>query len=28
VIYDGDRIARIDYSEPAGDAGRKRVGGA
>jgi broad specificity phosphatase PhoE len=28
VIYDGDRIARIDYSEPAGDAGRRRVGGA
>jgi broad specificity phosphatase PhoE len=28
VVYDDDRIARIDYSEPAGDAGRKRVGGA
>jgi broad specificity phosphatase PhoE len=28
IVYDGDRIARIDYSEPAGDTGRKRVGGA
>jgi broad specificity phosphatase PhoE len=28
VVYDGDRVARIDYSEPAGDAGRRRVGGA
>jgi broad specificity phosphatase PhoE len=28
IIYDGDHIERIDYSEPAGDAGRKRVGGA
>jgi broad specificity phosphatase PhoE len=28
VVYDGDQIVRIDYSEPAGDAGRRRVGGA
>ncbi|HVT64056.1 MAG TPA: histidine phosphatase family protein [Mycobacteriales bacterium] len=28
VVYDGDKIVRIDYQEPAGDAGRKRVGGA
>jgi broad specificity phosphatase PhoE len=28
VVYDGDKILRIDYSEPAGDAGRRRVGGA
>lgn len=28
IVYDGDRIARVDYSEPAGDTGRKRVGGA
>jgi broad specificity phosphatase PhoE len=28
VVYDGDRIVRVDYSEPAGDTGRKRVGGA
>jgi broad specificity phosphatase PhoE len=28
IMYDGDRIARVDYSEPAGDTGRKRVGGA
>ncbi|HVS68826.1 MAG TPA: histidine phosphatase family protein [Mycobacteriales bacterium] len=28
VVYEDDRIVRIDYSEPAGDAGRKRVGGA
>jgi broad specificity phosphatase PhoE len=28
IVYDDDRIARIDYSEPAGASGRKRVGGA
>jgi broad specificity phosphatase PhoE len=28
VVYDGDEIVRIDYQEPAGDAGRRRVGGA
>ncbi|HVX69604.1 MAG TPA: histidine phosphatase family protein [Mycobacteriales bacterium] len=28
VVYDGDKIVRIDYQEPAGDAGRRRVGGA
>jgi broad specificity phosphatase PhoE len=28
IVYDGDKILRIDYSEPAGDAGRRRVGGA
>ena len=26
--YDGDEIARVDYQEPAGSAGRSRVGGA
>ncbi|HVT20379.1 MAG TPA: histidine phosphatase family protein [Mycobacteriales bacterium] len=28
VVYDGEKIVRIDYAEPAGDAGRKKVGGA
>jgi len=28
VVYDGEKIVRIDYQEPAGDAGRRRVGGA
>jgi broad specificity phosphatase PhoE len=28
VVYEGDQIVRIDYQEPAGDAGRRRVGGA
>ncbi|HWB66690.1 MAG TPA: histidine phosphatase family protein [Mycobacteriales bacterium] len=27
-VYDGDRFVRVDYSEPAGEAGRQRVGGA
>ncbi|HTR70969.1 MAG TPA: histidine phosphatase family protein [Mycobacteriales bacterium] len=27
-VYDDDRLARIDYREPAGAAGRKQVGGA
>jgi broad specificity phosphatase PhoE len=28
LVYDGDRLARVDYSEPAGESGRHRVGGA
>jgi broad specificity phosphatase PhoE len=28
LVYDGDRLLRIDYAEPAGDSGRHRVGGA
>ncbi len=28
LVYDGDRLLRVDYSEPAGDSGRHRVGGA
>jgi broad specificity phosphatase PhoE len=28
LVYDGDRLVRIDYSEPAGEIGRHRVGGA
>ena len=28
LVYDGDRLVRVDYSEPAGDSGRHRVGGA
>jgi broad specificity phosphatase PhoE len=28
VVYDDDKIVRIYYLEPAGDAGRRRVGGA
>jgi broad specificity phosphatase PhoE len=28
VVYDGDRLVRIDYAEPAGESGRHRVGGA
>jgi broad specificity phosphatase PhoE len=28
VVYEGETIARIDYQEPAGAAGRRRVGGA
>jgi broad specificity phosphatase PhoE len=27
-VYAGDRIVRVDYSEPAGALGRSRVGGA
>ena len=28
LVYDGDRLLRVDYAEPAGDSGRKQVGGA
>jgi broad specificity phosphatase PhoE len=28
LLYAGDRLVRVDYSEPAGDSGRHRVGGA
>jgi broad specificity phosphatase PhoE len=28
LVYDGDRLLWVDYAEPAGDAGRKQVGGA
>jgi broad specificity phosphatase PhoE len=28
LVYDGDRVMRVDYAEPAGDSGRHRVGGA
>jgi broad specificity phosphatase PhoE len=28
LVYDGDLLVRVDYSEPAGDSGRHRVGGA
>jgi broad specificity phosphatase PhoE len=28
LVYLGDRLVRVDYSEPAGDSGRHRVGGA
>jgi broad specificity phosphatase PhoE len=28
LVYDGDRLVRIDYAEPAGESGRQRVGGA
>jgi broad specificity phosphatase PhoE len=28
MVYDGDRLMRIDYAEPAGESGRHRVGGA
>jgi broad specificity phosphatase PhoE len=27
-VYEDGRLVRVDYEEPAGDAGRKRVGGA
>jgi broad specificity phosphatase PhoE len=27
-VYDGDRLLRVDYAEPAGESGRQRVGGA
>ena len=28
LVYDDDRLIRVDYAEPAGEAGRRRVGGA
>jgi broad specificity phosphatase PhoE len=28
LVYDDDRLVRVDYAEPAGDAGRHQVGGA
>jgi broad specificity phosphatase PhoE len=28
LVYDGDRLERVDYAEPAGESGRHRVGGA
>jgi broad specificity phosphatase PhoE len=28
LVYDGDRLQRVDYAEPAGESGRHRVGGA
>ncbi|MDQ1684059.1 MAG: hypothetical protein QOC82_796 [Frankiaceae bacterium] len=28
LVYDGDAIVRVDYSEPAGAAGRRTIGGA
>lgn len=28
LVYDGDQLVRVDYTEPAGDSGRHRVGGA
>jgi broad specificity phosphatase PhoE len=28
LVYDGDRLVRVDYAEPAGESGRHRVGGA
>jgi broad specificity phosphatase PhoE len=28
LVYDGDQLTAIDYSEPAGEGGRRRVGGA
>jgi broad specificity phosphatase PhoE len=28
LVYDGDRLQRVDYAEPAGAGGRKQVGGA
>jgi broad specificity phosphatase PhoE len=28
LVYDGDHLVRVDYSEPAGESGRHRVGGA
>jgi hypothetical protein len=28
LVYDGDRIVRVDYAEPAGAVGRRTVGGA
>ncbi len=28
LVYDGERIVRVDYAEPAGAAGRRTIGGA
>jgi len=28
LVYDGDAVARVDYSEPAGSIGRRTIGGA
>jgi broad specificity phosphatase PhoE len=28
LVYDDDRLIRVDYAEPAGESGRHRVGGA
>ena len=28
LVYDGDAIVRVDYSEPAGSVGRRTIGGA
>lgn len=28
LVYDDDRLVRVDYTEPAGDSGRHQVGGA
>ncbi|HTW19810.1 MAG TPA: histidine phosphatase family protein [Mycobacteriales bacterium] len=28
LVYDGERLLRVDYTEPAGASGRQRVGGA
>jgi broad specificity phosphatase PhoE len=28
LVYDDERVVRVDYAEPAGDSGRHRVGGA
>ena len=28
LVYDGNRLLRVDYAEPAGAGGRKQVGGA
>jgi broad specificity phosphatase PhoE len=28
LVYDGDRLIRVDYAEPAGESGRQRLGGA
>jgi broad specificity phosphatase PhoE len=28
LVYDRDQLLRIDYAEPAGEAGRQRLGGA
>jgi broad specificity phosphatase PhoE len=28
LVYDDERLIRVDYAEPAGESGRQRVGGA
>jgi len=28
LVYDGDALVRVDYSEPAGSVGRRTIGGA